>query len=492
MPLSKSNYLNYLRHPAWLWLALHDKQRLPPVDAATQALFDAGHEFEPYAEMLWPGGVTLGWNPADFGSYNTLPARTERAILNQTPVIFQGRLEVEGLTAIFDVLERVNDQTFDLYEIKSSTRVKDEHLLDLAFQARLLELAGYTVRKIGVTHVNSQYVRQGDIDASRLCRTVDVTEEVKCRREQTIAQIAAALEVAAQPDCPDLSPRFAASFGFSEWLKVYGYLHPDLPADSIYRLTHPSARLIGELEDAGLTHLADIPDTFSLSAAQRRQVDAARSGRTVDQTRLTDWLSRLEYPLYFLDYETAGKLIPPFDGMRPYEAIPFQYSLHVVDTPGAAPRHLEYLHDSPTDMMTPLVTHLRADIGPAGSIIVWSQSFEKGCHIRMASHLPEHADWLLALNDRVVDLMIPFAAGWFTDPAFVGSASIKKILPVLVPDLSYKDLAIHEGGTAQQTWMSTILDGQNPDHRNQILTDLRQYCALDTLAMVEIYKFLSI
>ena len=488
--LSKSDFLLYLKHPAWLWLKKHEPKKLPPIDANLQALFDAGHEFEPYAETLFSGGLTLGWDPQNYGSYQSLPAKTLDAIKSATPIIYQGRLEANGLTAIFDILMRVDERTFDLYEIKSSTKVKPEHLPDLAFQTRLLEQAGFTVRQIGVIHVNSAYVRQGEIDPQALCQLSDVTTEVKVLHEVTLAQIEQAKSIVELSACPNLSPRFASAESFQDWMTIFRTLQPNLPAESIYNLNRLNPTQVGEIEDSGATLMSEIPPTLKLKKEQIRQIATVKLQRTVDQSGVKQFLANLRYPLYFLDYETLMKTIPPFDGASPYQQIPFQYSLHIINAPGDEPLHREFLHEQNSDPRPALVEQLRQDIKDEGSVIVWYQPFEKGRNAEMGQALPEHADLLSALNERVVDLMIPFSTGLVDDVAFSGSASIKSVLPVLVPSLTYSELNVQGGQTAQRLYMETVLEGKHPAERAQIMKDLLAYCRLDTLAMVEIYNYL--
>ena len=152
---------------------------------------------------------------------------------------------------------------------------------------------------------------------------------------------------------------------------------------------------------------------------------------------------------------------------------------------------MEYLHDEKSNPADSLSKTLQPQIGEKGSVVTWNMGFEKGCNTALGKLAPTYADFYEKLNERIVDLMIPFSNGWYVDKDFMGSASIKYVLPVLVPELSYKELTIQEGGTAQRTWMDTILDGKNAEDKDQILSNLRQYCTLDTLAMVEIYRKLS-
>ena len=184
-------------------------------------------------------------------------------------------------------------------------------------------------------------------------------------------------------------------------------------------------------------------------------------------------------------------VVPYFDGHRPYQQVPSQYSLHILDSPDAELRQKEYLHRENTDPSLPIAQHLVEDVGTNGSIITWNAGFEKSCNVTLGKLNPEFADAMEAINERIVDLMIPFKPknGWYSDPRFEGSASIKYVLPVVVPSLSYKELDIQNGGSAQSLWMQAVLDGTRDD-KEKILDDLLKYCGLDTLAMVEIYNVL--
>lgn len=479
----------FLRHPAWLWLKKHDPKKLPPVDDATQAIFDAGHMFESYAEQLFPGGVTLGFN--DYDEYKSLPHRTTRALEEGIDIIFQGRFEFEQLTFICDVIQVVEGKTIDLIEIKSSTKAKIDHEFDLAFQAYVLEGCGYTVRNISVVHVNNDFVRDGEVDPKAITATTDITDKVKAKSDLTKNHIEQALKVANSNKCPDLSPSNARLGSFSDWLTIYKSLNPVEP-DSIYDLCVIGAQKTGELEQLGVKQLVDIPEDFKLTPKQSLQVKAAKSGeKIIDKNKINEFLDSLVYPLYFFDYETLSSTVPYFDGMRPYKQYPFQYSLHILDAPDAELKHLEYLHKSNSNPAEELSKALQTQIGKTGSVITWNMSFEKGCNELIGSMLPEYKQFYEDLNARIVDLMLPFSKDWYVDKNFKGSASIKNVLPVLVPELSYKTLGIQDGATAQRLWMEAVLDGKRDDEQKQILADLIEYCKLDTLAMVEIFETLK-
>ena len=490
MQLSKSDYMLYLKHPAWLWLKKHDKEKLPAMDDNTQAMLDAGNIFESYAERRFPDGLRLGFtNPEE---YQELADATKQILDEDVQTIFQGRFVAGDLTCIIDVLDRVEDNAFDLYEIKASSRPKPEHEYDLAFQVTVLEAAGYTIRNISVIHVNSSYMRDGDVDYEALTKMTDITVKVRERMGYTRAKIDEALELISQTERPDISPRHADLGGLPEWLTIYRSLATDLPPYSIYDLCSAKAKMLGELEDLGIRLISDIPDDFKLSPKQRLQLEVIRSGEPIiHNDKIKDFLKGLTYPLYFLDYETLTSIVPYFDGLRPYGQLPFQYSLHVLDEPGAELRQVGYLHRDETCPAEALTKSLREHLGDTGSVITWNMSFEKGCNKLMGEMLSDCFDFCDQLNGRVVDLMLPFSKNWYVHKDFAGSASIKKVLPVLVPELSYKTLGIQEGLGAQRLWMESVLDGKRQDEKEHILSDLDEYCGLDTLAMVKIHEKLA-
>lgn len=488
MQLSKSDYMMFLKHPCWLWLKKHDPEKLPPVDPNVQAIFNTGHAFEAFAEARFPEGVKLGFD--GFAEYRTLTARTQAALHDGAKTLFQGRVEAGELTCVFDVLDRVDGNTFDLYEIKSSTKDKPEHCEDLAFQKIALERAGLVIRKIFVIVVNSTYVREGDIDPEGMTHVIELTDKVEKRIEATTRQIEEALTVMHAPERPDISPRHAQQTYLKDWLAIFHRLHLNADPYSIYAISPPNGDLIGELEDQGLELIHEIPDSFEFgNGKHRRQVELTKLGKPVIQSeRVKTFLSAFAYPLYFFDYETIGSVVPPMDGMRPYQQLPMQYSLHILHEPDGELEHREFLHRDTTNPGPALIEQLRADIGERGSVIVWNEGFEKQCNTDLGEMFPEHKTFMAALNDRIVDLMTPFKEGWYEDHRFLSSASIKKVLPVLVPELSYKALNIQEGQTAQRLWMEAVLDGKHPERREQIMEDLLRYCELDTLAMVRIYE----
>ncbi|MCL2094576.1 DUF2779 domain-containing protein [Candidatus Saccharibacteria bacterium] len=474
----------------------HKKEWIPPVDPATQAMFDAGNEFEQYAEARF-SDITKLWS-GDFKEYDSLTARTEEAIKSGAKVLSQARFEKDGFACICDLVVVVGDHEVDLVEIKSSTGVKDEHIYDLAFQTVVLESCGYKVRNISVVFVNNKYVRDGEIDIDAYTVQEDVTERVKAKLEETEHQMVGAKLAANVVDPPDVNPRHCQLGSLQDWLPIYrniDYLPLDHifskdPEYSILDLQRINVKMIGDFTDMEIEMLADIPDDYKLSEKQRLQVIATRDDTPIiSKEKIKEFLDELKFPLYFLDYETLADVVPVFDGTRPYQQVPCQYSLHILRTPDGELEHIEYLHQEKSNPSRPLAEQLVRDLGESGDIIVWNQGFEMSRNRELGEMMPEHAERMKAINDRVVDLMTPFSRGWYVDKRFKGSASIKKVLLVIVPELSYAVLDINNGGDAQRMWMETVLEGKHD--KEKVIYDLLKYCELDTLAMVEIYKKLK-
>jgi hypothetical protein len=492
--LTKSDYMKYLIHPAYLWMQKRDKDKLPPFDAAAQAIVEQGNILEGYARELFGAGSTV------VSLFQDSVRETERYVRDGATTIFQASVLTERrLYARSDVITRNDDDSWDLTEIKSATKVKPDYYHDLAFQKIALEESGYRIRRSFVVHVSSQYVRRGSIDTQQLFTKIEVTEEVDGLISRTRRGIEAALEVMALPQCPD--DALAKATSYWGWRDIWRSLHPNLPADSVYnlcRLDLAQVRSLAKHEITGLKQLSEmgrrdeLPDSLELKPAQYQQLEAVAKGAPViHPIKIANELGKLRYPLYYFDYETVGGGLPLYDGTRPYQQIPFQYSLHIQHEPDGELEHREFLARSSASPMPALIKQLRADIGPEGSVIAWNMSFEKGVNSMMATIYPDDAEFLEDINARMRDLMDPFYKGYYSDDAFMGSASLKKVLPVIVPELRYSDLEIQEGGAAQRQWEQAAFGAVPAETAEQIYKNLLIYCGQDTLAMVKIHDFLK-
>ncbi len=476
--------MHWLIHPGYLWLEKFDKKKLPPITTSDQFMFDKGHAFEAQARKLFPSAKLVDAKPWEF---DLLVNQTKRLMEDESvETIFQATAFTDrGLLVKSDVLKR-SGKTWDLYEVKSSTSVKDDHLSDLAFQAVAWEEMGVKVGDIYLLYVNKEYKRGENIEPELLVSQKKITYKVKQRIPEVEQQIPKALKVLDQKTCPDLGLEYAGNLGI--WLPMYLHLNPELPPEHIYKLAQLKPEDVKLLHAGGVDSLKQVNDLEGFNARQQSQIKAWQETPPIELEKIEKFLNKLEFPLWFLDYETVSHSVPIYPGTGAYQEIPFQYSLHVLDSPGGELQHFEYL-DRGDDNPTPrLLERLHQDLGGEGSILVWYQAFEMGRNSDMGELVPEYKSWMKQVNKRIVDLMIPFSKGWYIDKSFAGSASIKKVLPAIAPELSYRDLDIADGMSAQSSWYKAAIE-KAPD-KDKIFDDLVKYCALDTLAMVEIYRFL--
>jgi CRISPR/Cas system-associated exonuclease Cas4 (RecB family) len=484
--LSKSNFMQFLRCSCELWLVKQRPDLVPPTDPALQRIFDEGNVVDRWAQKLFPDAV----NVDGFG----MPAavNTKKAIASGATVLLQPTFMTSAISCRSDILMKNDDGTWDIYEVKSSTDVKEDHIIDVAFQRICIEEAGVRVSRTFLVHVNNQYVRHGEIDPRQLFTKIDITHEVANAMPLAKKEIPRALAVLDWNKVPGmLHVASCSNPAECEFLSCY---FPELKDDHIYSIaTSLSKEKLTAFLERGLLKPEQIPADIMAELGDIKLPDAKTEPTlSIDKETIKSELDGLQYPLYFLDYETQHSAVPTFDGYRPYQQMVFQYSVHVVREPGMEPEHYEFLADEFKDPAPMVAESLKKHIGNIGSVIVWNARFEASRNAEIGEHLPEFADFMANINDRMYDLMMVVKKGYYVDSRFGGSASIKKVLPVMCPELSYNDLAIHEGGTASASWATLTNPTVSPETKEQLKKDMLAYCGLDTYAMIAIYrKFLD-
>jgi len=488
MNLSKSDFLKYRICPSYFWLWKNNPELVPEDSPAEvrENKFEQGNMIETIARQLFPNGVLVE------GYSTQAVSNTERLVADGAEVIFQATVMTENnLLAMADVIER-DGYGWILYEVKSSSSVKrDRHIPDMAFQKLAFETAGYTINSTKVIHLNKEFVRNGDtINPQTFFVTEDVSDAVAKILPEVCDQVTLALEKMLQTDTPTSCNCRLLSRG--KHCPTFTQFNPDVPNYSVYDIARMQGKKLAELVDGEIFDIKEIPDDFSLTPNQQFQVDIERSGVPyINLEAIRQELSKLEFPLYFLDYESVNPAIPLIDGIKPHQQMVFQYSLHILDTPDGELRHTEHLsRGSSFDALRALASQMREDIGDTGSVIVWHKMFERDRNKDLGLLLPQYGELYESINQRLYDLKDVFSKNYYVHPEFHGSNSIKDVLPVLAPDLSYKELAIGKGDIAAVRWYE-IVTKENNEEAEQVFADLLVYCKLDTLAMVRIYKYLK-
>jgi len=484
--LSKSRYLKGINCPKALWLYAYKPELASDTSENQQFVFDMGHVVGSYAHALFEGGVLI---EEDHEQLDLAIKKTKKLIDEGANVIFEATVEYNDVLVRADVLERVRPgkNRWNLYEVKSSASVKDVHYPDAAIQKYCFDGAGYPVERVFLTHINSDYVRSGNIEPDKLLVHEELTHELENELRLVHVTVNGLLEMLKSKKCPEIKPGTQCT---SPYLCDYYDVCNKMEDYSIYEL-YRGYRKIPILEDMGISMLKDIPDDFELTGNQRKQVESAKSLEPViDREELGVLLGQLEYPLYFLDFETARCAVPLFDNTRPFMHIPFQFSLHVQKEPAAQCTNTGFLAQSRQDPRKKLVEQLLENIGTKGSIVVYNKSFEGARLEELAGVFPQHAHALRGLVPRMWDLMKIFTGNVYVDYAFKGSASLKNVLPVLVPGLSYEDLEFQEGDSVSimaTKWFRNELSDQEWEN---LRAPMLEYCSRDTLGTVEILKAL--
>jgi Domain of unknown function(DUF2779) len=468
--LTKTGYLKFLKCPPEFWLEYHQ-----PLLVATEITLEHEH--------LRQQGYAVEQLVKELARFQSN---------DEIAVDFQRTFQTAELSARSDVVvtdKKTNE--IEIFEVKSSSSVKEDYYDDMAFQKLVAERMGERVRRMCVITMNSEYVRHGDIDVEQLFTISDITERVDNKLLDTEDRIKKAFEYLASVPVSSLADYCIDNKLNCRFIQLNFPGIPEYTVFDISYLKHDKRRqLLGD----GIVDIMHVPDDFPLSEKQRKQVEVAKSGAIViDHEEIAKRVCSWEYPLHFLDYETFAYAIPQFDGIRPFQQMCFQYSLHTIDGPGAEMRHSEYLSRGDDNPPRVLAEHLRdAMKGDIGTVFVWHQDFEKKRNEEMAEMFPDLKEFFDEVNAKTCDLRDIFSENLYIHPKFKGKTSIKKVLPVLVPSLSYEELGISEGLSATIKWFRAATWTSLSDaERLGIFNDLLEYCTLDTIAMVEIFKVLA-
>jgi len=482
--ISKSQYLKGMQCPKALWFYRHRRDLAPEISENQQAIFDAGHEVGELAQHYYKNGIEI---TEEYYEIAKAIESTERAIKDGKKVIYEATASSkDGAYSRIDILKKVRgSERWDMIEVKMSTAVKDYHLDDMSLQRYAFEGAGYNIRKSILMHINNQYVRMGELDVKELFTLEDCTQIVKSRKVAIGDKVKQLIMMLNTPEEPlvEIGDHCYDPFECDYTHHCMQHI-PDYSVYNIFR----GGRLEALLAD-DILEIQDIPNGIDITERQAIEVQAVKSGEVyVDRESIGAFLDQLEYPLYFLDYETISPAIPLYDNSRPYQQIPFQFSLHIQAEKNGPVEHLEFLHTEAGDPRPGFVSELISKCGTRGSVVVYNQAFESRINRELGENFPKHAAVLDAISDRMVDLLVPFRSRMLYHPDMQGSASLKAVLPAFVPDLSYEDLEIQDGGTASNQYLCCAKGIVDEQAKQSIYENLRTYCHQDTMAEVRLLE----
>ena len=486
IPLSKSRIVNGIQCPKRLYLEVHHRELATPTTKSQQTIFDQGHQVGFEAQKLYPGGILIDadYRDTDLGFKETLLALTKNP-----DTLFEATVVYEGVSARADIFKKTPSGAWEIIEVKSTGSVKDYHSDDAAVQLWVFRGYGLQVEKISIMHINNQYLIP---EKDQLFTKVDVTHEVELRLKDIPKIVHDLREILKSENSPviDIGPQCSSPHR----CPFIAHCWQHVPSPSLFDLPGLNKKDVWEFYKKGTLKI-DHPDLKNLTGIAARAIAVHKTKMPfIDQKEIQNEIQKWNFPLSFLDFETVGLAIPQIPFTRPFQQVPFQFSLHIQNQKNAKLEHREFLHTQRSDPREALALALLDSIPKEGNIVAYHMSTEKGViedlAEYMAATIPDKACELKTLLDRFVDPLPLFRRAVY-DEKFLGSFSIKSVAPALLGEkLSYENLVVAEGQAAQIAY-SELIHKDTPEARKKELeTELLRYCKQDTFALAELVHWL--
>lgn len=476
--MSKSTFTRGLQCQKSLYLHKYHPELKDEISEAQLARFQAGSDVGKKAQELFPNGVEI---PYEEGNYDGQVEKTRATLKKGVKIIYEAAVSFDNVFVKADIL-RKSGKGWEIYEVKNASKLKDEHLDDVAIQYYVVKSSGLPVSKAFVVYINDKYVRDGEIEVKKLFIAEDVTEAV-IEQQAMVKKKVRALQKMLRGDMPNVDiGRYCEEPYDCDFM---GHCWKHIPEYSVFSLGGKGVNKFG-LYRQGIVRIEDL-NLDSLNTQQRIQVDAYLTRMEyIERDEVKKFLASIRYPICFLDFETLNPPVPVFDGTKPFQQIPFQYSVHFQKSRGGKLHHSDYLAYPGKDFRKELLLKLLMDI-PQNACVMAFSGFEKQVLNGLAGWFPAYKKQINTIINNLRDLAAPFRSRNVYHYQMIGSYSLKAVLPVLVPEMSYDNLAIQNGGMAMNAY-SAMCGLKNRAEMNQLRKDLLEYCATDTLAMVKILE----
>ena len=484
--LSKSSFIRGVQCEKHLYLYKYHYKEMDQLSDMQKAIFKRGTDVGKLAQEIFPNGIDV--SPKSQFEYDKAVIETKRIIKENQKVIYEASFNYSDVLAVADIV--INEKSgLNVYEVKSSTSISETYIRDAALQYWVISNCGYKIKDFSITYINNQYVRKGKLDLEELFITESVLKLIQPLQKWVEENVIRFKKVLAKRSIPviDIGEHCYDPYtcGF------YEYCRKHIPENSIFDLSGVHLNKKYDLYRNGIIKLEDVPADADLSKNAKLQLDVYNSKKDlIDKKAIKEFLSDLNYPIYFMDFETFQPAVPMFDNSRPYMQIPFQYSLHYKKNKKSTVDHYEFLAETGNDPRIKFIENLLRDTKSEGDILTYNKSFEVLRLKEIAEAFPKFKKEIEERITRVKDLMLPFQKKYYYTYKMQGSYSIKYVLPALIPELSYKNLEINEGGLASIAFESLFYETdlmRIADTR----TNLLEYCKLDTYAMVKLLEKLE-
>lgn len=489
MYFSKSKYTAFRDCPKLCWLQ-KNKPQVEQFDSMIISRLENGRAVGDLAKGLFGSFVeTTTYKEDGKLDLSAMIAQTKLLLENGVENICEAAFDFNGLYCAVDILHKENDG-YAIYEVKSSTSINDYYYADVAYQKYVLQKCGVNVVGAHIVVLNKDYVRHGEIDVTQLF-SIDGGADISAKIAEEEKLVPNNLVLAEHIIDSEAEPNINIGKQCGDWCGYWKYCSRHLPQPSVFDLY--GFRDKWECYQKGILSFDDIvKHNITLKKIPSLQIEYAHndSEAHIERDNIQNFLNTLLYPLYFLDFETMQCPIPPFDGCKPNEQIPFQYSLHYVQSKDSEAQHKEFLADSINDPRRSLAERLCQDIPDNACILAYNSFVESGIVGKLADKFADLRNKLLNIQSGIIDLLPVFRNGYYYNKAMGGSFSIKSVLPALFPndpELDYHNLdGVHNGTEAMCVFPQ--LATMSNDEAQKVRTELLQYCKLDTLAMVKVWQ----
>lgn len=493
--LSKSKFMAGLQCVKRLYQLCYGYEPLGKPNEGMEAILAQGQEVGILARQAFPSGVLID---DDHVHHREAEIKTQRLLKDgKVPAIFEAAFNFENVRIRVDILRRSPGGRWRIIEVKSTSETKDEHVPDLAIQAYVLKSCGIKVSSTCLMHLDRGYVFDGKVlDVKKLFAIEDLTKKTVAFMKRIPAQLAANWRILSLDNPPEVEPGDQCTNPYE--CDYYQMCNAEKPSDWIGHLPRISASRLKHFLADGIESIHDLTDPSCLSEIQSRAWRCVREGEAHFGPGLTKEFASLKYPICYMDFETFYPAIPRYWGMRPFDHIPFQWSVHVQRDPASKIEHHEFLADDPRDprqeFIESLLLVLDGKVDPAfpgkGSIMVYNKTFESGRLDELAKWFPHYARRIDKVKGRLWDLL-PVVRSHVYHPDFCGSFSIKNVLPALIPGMAYEDMEVSDGGQAGLAYDAIMKGNLGKSDRLRKKTALLKYCEQDTLAMVKLTRRLQ-
>ena len=483
--LSKSKYCKAVQCNKILWLERNKPEEKGDLD--NQSVLDNGTKVGELAKKIFGEYINIDYNE----NLAEMIHNTEEALKEFPNIITEASFEYKNNFCSVDILKN-NGKTIEIYEVKSSTEIRDIYLDDISYQFYILKNLGYKVIKASIVYINNQYIRNGELNLQQLFNIEDVTDIVLEKQKEIEIKILEINEYMKQEFEPkqEIGMQCFKPYQCQFWK----YCTKHLPEHNVFQIRKMHKDKAIKLYYEGKADFKELlKEELNWKYKQQIEFEEFNYEPYIDRQKIREFMKNLYYPIYFLDFETMQQAIPEFDNSKPYQQIPFQYSLHYIEKENGELFHKEFLAESGIDPRRKLAEQLVKDIPKDVCVTAYNMMFEKGRIKELAEIFPDLSEHLMNIYDHIQDLMIPFSERMYYCKEMQGSYSIKYVLPALFPNepkLDYHNLPlIHNGGEAMDIFPK--IKDMSKEEQEKARYGLLKYCELDTYAMVKVWEKLK-